>query len=161
MNQQLPLIPLLLQGHPDPRKIILYQQIQNVHRIPPIRPLLPHLLSSNPGGVADPHFLPHLGQQVHKPMAVAGRFQPHAHRPGQLPVKSFGFSIRVHQLPLLNLSDFCIHPSDLLKTGMIITTYNDHVKAPSFPVVLCLQTKNTVSDRAFAFIQSGLNILTS
>src|SRR5207249_3649092 len=39
---------------------------------------------------------------------------------------------------------------------MIITTYNDHVKAPSFPVVLCLQTKNTVSDRAFAFIQSTL-----
>src|SRR5213079_1364034 len=87
----------------------------------------------------------------------AGRFQPHAHRLGQLPVKSFGFSIRVHQLPLLNLSDFCIHPSDLLKTGMIITTYNDHVKAPSFPVVLCLQTKNTVSDRAFAFIQSTLS----
>src|SRR5262249_3653981 len=49
-----------------------------------------------------------------------------------------------------------IDPSDLLKTGMIITTYNDHVKAPSFPVLLCLQTKNTVSDGAFAFIQSIL-----
>src|SRR5262249_13880741 len=49
-----------------------------------------------------------------------------------------------------------IDPSDLLKTGMIITTYNDHVKAPSFPALLCLQTKNTVSDGAFAFIQSIL-----
>jgi len=43
----------------------------------------------------------------------------------------------------------------LLPAGMKITTYNDHLKAPSFPA-LRLQTKNTVSDGAFALIQSAL-----
>ena len=104
-----------------------------MHRIPSIRPLLPYLLGRNPRGIADPHFMPHLRQQVHKPMAVAGRLQPHTHRPAQLPIKSFGFSVAMHQLPFLNLSGFCIDPSDLLKTGMVITTYNDHVKAPFLP----------------------------
>src|SRR5260370_187082 len=74
-------------------------------------------------------------------------------------VNHFRIYLRVRQVSVLDFSGFRIGPSDLLKTGVIIATYNDHLKAPSFPVVFCLQTKNTVSDGAFAFIQSILRVL--
>ena len=42
MLQQLPQIPLLHVGHPQPRKAIFQQQLQNVLRVPLVRLLPPH-----------------------------------------------------------------------------------------------------------------------
>src|SRR5256885_3058465 len=98
-----------------------------VQALPPIRSLLPHLLGADPGCISNPHFMAHLRQQVHKPMAVARRLQPHTYWPAELTVKPFRLSVTVRQLAFLHFSCFRIDPSDLLKTGMIITTYNVHL----------------------------------
>ncbi len=42
MHQQLPHMPHLQARHPDPRKPILHQQLQQVLRVPPVRLLLAH-----------------------------------------------------------------------------------------------------------------------
>ena len=62
MHQQLPHIPLLQARHPDPRKPFLPQQIQHLLGVPPVRLLFPHHRSPDRPGIAQPQFVPALGQ---------------------------------------------------------------------------------------------------
>ncbi len=156
MDQQLPLVPFLRRRCPDPRKIILQQQIQNVGCVATVRLLFAHLRGPDLGRVADPNFMTHRRQHVHKPMAVARRLQPHPHRPAQSAIELLGFSGCVHQLSFPCFSSFRIQPTNLLPTGMEITTYNDHLKAPFFPVVfvvkqriLCRTGPSLLSNQSF------------
>jgi hypothetical protein len=65
-------------------------------------------------------------------------------------------SCSVHQLPFSCLPGFYIQPRNHLPTGMEITTYNDHLKAPFFPVVfvkqriLCWTGPSLLSNQSFA-----------
>src|SRR5258708_6629855 len=95
-------------------------------------------------------------------MAVPGRLQPHTHRPGQTVIELLGFSRCVHQLSFPRFPSFRIHPTNLLPTGMEITTYNNHLKAPFFPVVfvvkqriLCRTGPSLLSNQSFAFFAKG------
>src|SRR6266700_2092244 len=74
-------------------------------------------------------------------MAVPGRLQPHTHRPGQTVIELLGLTRCVHQLSFSRFPSFRIHPTNLLPTGMEITTYNDHRKAPFFPVVFVVKQR--------------------
>jgi hypothetical protein len=96
-----------------------------------------------------------VADHVYEPVAVPARLQSHTHLPGKPTIKTLGFSVGMHQLPFSGLSCFAIYKGDLLPTGMEITTYNDHLKAPSSQLFLS-STKNTWSRGAFALIQSIL-----
>src|SRR6185312_15230702 len=63
----------------------------------------------------------------------------------------------MHQFPFPSFSCLRIYEGDLLPTGMEITTYNHHLKAPSFPVVfvvkqriLCWSGPSLLSNQSFA-----------
>src|SRR3989475_3426739 len=59
-----------------------------------------------------------------------------------LPVEPFRVARGLYQLPLPGLSRLRIQPTHLLPTGMKITSYKHHVKAPSFPSVFGPQPKD-------------------
>src|SRR5258708_38621011 len=95
-------------------------------------------------------------------MAVPGRLQPHTHRPGQTVIELLGFSRCVHQLSFTLFPSFRIHPTNLLPTGMEITTYNYNLKAPFFPVVfvvkqriLCRTGPSLLSNQSLVAANSG------
>jgi hypothetical protein len=52
--QQLPQIAILPTRHPDSRKTVVQQQLQNQLSIVPVRLLLAHPFGSNLGGISDP-----------------------------------------------------------------------------------------------------------
>jgi hypothetical protein len=63
--------------------------------------------------------------------AMANRycFDSHAHLSTlllQLPIKPLSFSSAVHQRSFTHFSAVRLYPRDLLKTRVIITTYNQH-----------------------------------
>ena len=57
MHQQLPHVPLLQTRHPDPRKPILPQQIQQMLRVPPVRLLLAYHLGPDFGRIPQPQLV--------------------------------------------------------------------------------------------------------
>src|SRR5215467_3968886 len=152
------MVALLSRRRPDPGKVVLQHQIQNVRCIAAVRLLLPYLCSTDSRRIPDPDLVPHLTEHVGKPMAVPGRLQPQTHRTLQSFVEPPGFAIGMHQLELSGFACVGIHKSNYLPAGMEITTYNHHGRLLS-PQLLCLQTKNTAEDGAFVFIQSTLRCL--
>src|SRR5690349_13485328 len=70
--------------------------------------------------------MPQTSQQFHKPLAVPGGLHPHQHRPRQLPIKPLGLPRAMLQLSLTRLSCLLLQPTNLLPTGVIITSYNQH-----------------------------------
>ena len=154
MDQQLPLVPLFDRRRPDPGKVVLQQQIQNVRRIPPVGLLPAYLPGTDHGRVSDPYLMPHARCQIHKPVTVPRCFHAHQRRFRQLTIKSLGFSVSMHQLAFSAFSRLCVCPRDLLPAGMGITPYNHHERLLSSQWFFFRQTKNTVSDGAFPLIQS-------
>ena len=127
--QQLPQIAVLPACYPDPRKIILQQQVQNVLGILAIGFLFAYPLGADLGGVPDPQLDVQLCQQSFKPACVSTGFHPHAHFHSlgrQVTVKLLRY-FRMRQSPLSQFPSFGIHKSNLLEARMIITTYNNHV----------------------------------
>jgi hypothetical protein len=54
--------------------------------------------------------------------------------------------VGMHQFPLARFSRLRVQPRHLLPSGMKITPYSHHAKAPSFPASLILKPKNTGSE---------------
>src|SRR5215831_19647791 len=132
MPQQLPRVPILPTRHPDLRKIILQQQVQNVLCVLAIRLLLAHPPSSNLSGVPRPQLKAQFRQQSLKPASVAAGF--HAYSYGdtafrQVTIELLRF-LWMSQASFLELARRRIHVCDLLKLGVEICSYNDHRSAP-------------------------------
>jgi hypothetical protein len=70
--------------------------------------------------------VPQQGKQFHKPLAVPGRLHTDENRALQSPVKTLGFSRCMIQLLLLGFSRNCVYPTNLLPTGVKITSNNYH-----------------------------------
>ena len=77
--QQLPQITILPAGHPDPRKIILQQQFENVPSILAIRFLLASSFRSDHRGIPPPPLYSQLFQQPLKPPSVPAGLHSHAY----------------------------------------------------------------------------------
>src|SRR5262249_7171213 len=78
--------------------------VENVSRVAPVRFLFPHLLSTDPRCISDPHFVAYVPEHVHKPMAVARCFTPTQPWSGQAFINPSGLARPMHQLPLPSLS---------------------------------------------------------
>src|SRR5882672_2946477 len=88
--------------------------------------LCAHLAGTNLRCVSDPQIVPQRRGQFHKPLAVSGRLHPDESRRGQLPIKPLSFSRRMLQLLFLRLPSDCVHPRNLLPTGVVITSNKHH-----------------------------------
>src|SRR6516162_1624536 len=126
MNQQLPQVTLLRTRCPQPRKTILYQELQNVGCIPSVRFLLANVAGPDLSCIPNPDFVAYLLQQFAQPLAVTTSFHTHQRRDRQSSVKSLRFSVPVDQFTFVNLSRFDIKNCNLLPTRMEIAPYNSH-----------------------------------
>ncbi len=126
VNQQLPQIAHRRIRSPQPRKPTLAQKRQNVRRVALVGLLLAHITGPNLRCIADPHQVPQLFQQLHKPLTVATTLQANQRWPRQRTVKSLRLAVAVDQLEFHNLTCRGIKNRYLLPTGMEITPYNLH-----------------------------------
>src|SRR2546428_454569 len=76
MHQQLPHIPHLQARHPDPRKPIRTQQIQQMFRVPPVRLLLPPPRTPPPRRTPHPQPNPYPPQHPPNPRIDSVRKPP-------------------------------------------------------------------------------------
>src|SRR5258708_33308193 len=91
-------------------------------------------------------------------LPISGSFDSYSHGRRKTPVEFLGVSRGMHQLFIPGLSRGPIEPTNLLPTGVIITSNKNH-KAPSVPRVSVLNQKLTRSaNGAFSLIQSTLKI---
>ena len=97
MPEQLPQVAFGRRGNPDFRKAFRQQQIENQRGVAFIGLLLAHFAGANLGGVSDPKFVTEFRQQPLEPVNRPGRFDPHAHRPLQIPVERVRFAALVIQ----------------------------------------------------------------
>src|SRR6202051_4515126 len=129
MPQQLPQISVFPARYPDPWKIILQQQAQNVLCILAIRLLLAFALPSDLSGVSDPQLEVKFAQQSLEPASMPARLHPHAHLHSlcrQITVE-FLRSLAVLQSPLSAVAGGGVHKSNLLEGRVIIASYNQHI----------------------------------
>ena len=126
--QQLPQVTFFYTRHPDPRKPLFHQQIQQVLGIPLVRQLLlARVLPMNSGCISNPQLLLQPRQQTLEPQHVPAALHTHQHWSAQRLVESLGFPVAVVQPAFGHLTCFCVQHSNLLKARMIITAYNLHI----------------------------------
>src|SRR5713226_4040307 len=129
MPQQLPEISVFPARYPDPWKIILQQQAQNVLCILAIRLLLAFALPVDLGGVPDPQLKVQFPQQSLEPARMPTGFHPHAHLLSlgrELTVELLR-CLRMLQSALLQFPSFAIHKSNLLEARVKIASYTQHI----------------------------------
>src|SRR6266446_429973 len=157
MDQQLPQILFLSGRSPDPRKPPFHQQFQNQRRVAPVVFLGAHLTGANLRCISDPHVVPLCRGHFHKPLTVPGGLHPDKSRCGQLPIKPLGFSRPMLQLLFSRLSSDRVQPTNLLPTGVVITSNKHHRRLLSTEWLRSSNQKHTRPPiGAFALIQSIL-----
>src|ERR1700687_6174908 len=155
MDQQLPQILLLSGRSPDPRKPPFHQQFQNQRRVAPVVFLGAHLTGANLRCISDPHVVPLCRGHFHKPLTVPGGLHPDKSRGAHLPIKPLGFSRPMLQLLFSRLSSDRVQPTNLLPTGVVITSNKDHRRLLSTELLRSSNQKHTRPPiGAFALIQS-------
>ena len=118
MQQQGPQIQQLLAGHPDGRKPLFYQQLQNQFRIATIVFLFARLRGANLGGVPDLAFDAQLFQQVQKPPHRSNRFDAHQHRARKFGIKLPHLVAFVHQRAIHHFSAYGVEHRQGLLTSV-------------------------------------------
>jgi hypothetical protein len=78
--------------------------------------------------IADPKLVPQLGQHPLEPLRVPCRLHTNSYWLLQTGVKLLGLSVPVFEAALDEFAGLGIHHRDLLKTGMKVTAYNQHVR---------------------------------
>src|SRR6266849_914197 len=160
MDQQLPQILFLSGRSPDPRKPPFHQQFQNQRRVAPVVFLGAHLTGANLRCISDPHVVPLCRGHFHKPLTVPGGLHPDKSSCGQLPIKPLGFSRPMLQLLFSRLSSDRVQPTNLLPTGVVITSNKDHRRLLSTELLRSSNQKHTRPPiGAFALIQSNPSCL--
>jgi hypothetical protein len=110
------LIPILRTRYPDPWKIILQQQVQNMLRILAIRLLLAFAFPTDLRRISDPQLNVQFGEQSFKPARMPARFHPNTYLHflcGEIAVELLRF-FTLLQSPLLQFPSFRIHKSNLI-----------------------------------------------
>src|ERR1700682_1948398 len=122
MNQKLSSDLFLSRRSPDARKPSFHQQFQNQRRISTIVLLLAYFTGTNLRRIADPNVVSCGGGHLHKPLAVPARLHPNQGMFGQPTVKLVRFSRRMLQRQLSRFPRRCLKPTNLLPTGVVITS---------------------------------------
>src|SRR3989442_1155621 len=126
MNQELPQILLLARRRPDPREASFPKEFQNQLGIPAIVFLSAHVPGANFCSVPDPQVVPQRCGHFHNPLTISGRLHPDQSRRGQLPIKPLRFSRGMLQLFFSRLARGRVQPTNLLPTGVVITSNKHH-----------------------------------
>src|SRR3984957_1324802 len=129
MQEQLPVVPLGRRGHPDPRKAILRQGLQQQLPISPVGLLLPLATGPYLRPIPDPPLVSQFRQHSLEPLRLPAGLDPHSYRPFQLGVKGPHLLLSfVAQCLLHHLSGHRVQQRDLLIARMKIAAYNLHVR---------------------------------
>src|SRR5437867_7677565 len=97
-------------------------------RISRVSFLLAHHGRTDRGGIADPKLVSQFGEDPLEPLRVPGRLHAHSHRLLQAGVKLRSFTVPVFEAALDEFAGLGVCHCDLLKTGMKVTTYNQHAR---------------------------------
>src|SRR6202035_2179203 len=162
MPEQLPQIPVLTARYPDLRTIILQHEFQNQLRILPIRLLLAHSSGSDFCRISDPKFHLQLGQQSFEPACMPAGFHTHSHLLAhcrQSAIERLRF-LAMPQPFFLELSAVTIHRRYLLKLGVKIYSYNDHVRLLSPEPVGWIQHHQLYSGLGADIVMESITLTT-
>src|SRR6202453_2872587 len=132
MGEQLTHIALPHIRHPQARKPLLHQQLQNVASVSLVGLLLANVAGPNLGCISDPQLVAQLLHHQLKPAGITRGFHTNQRRRFQFAVKLFRLPGGMYQLFILYLPCLCVENGNLLVARVKITAYNLH-KAPLLP----------------------------
>src|SRR5216684_3490679 len=98
----------------------------NPHQLVAMNQQLPQIRSANLRRIADPNIVSRRRGHFHKPLAVPGRLHSNQSWPRQSTVKLLRFSRRMLQFLFSGLSSRRVQPTNLLPTGVVITSNKHH-----------------------------------
>src|SRR5260370_15982316 len=149
MPKQLPEVAFGRCGHPDPRKALGEQEIQNEPGVALIGLLSAQLTGANLCGVSDPQFMTEFREQTLEPVNRASGFDAHVHRFLQTAVERMSSAALVVQSPLeKQLTGLVVGHGNLLIACVKITTYNQHPSAPLFLALVVEQLPSLLVRRS-------------
>src|SRR5947199_760948 len=156
MPDQLPNITFRRGGHPNPRKTILHQQVEDVQSIPVVCLLFAHHRRADLRRIANPKFMPIVTEHLFEPLRGEGGFYADAGGSRQCSIKPLGLARAMLQAALYKFARRTIHHCDFLKPCMKITSYNQHSRSAPFlrALVESTATKSTRPKGADDVIQS-------
>src|SRR5260370_34828261 len=109
-----------------PRNPCLNQPLQKPRGLAAVVFLLPRIRRAHLRRIADPNSVPCRRAHFHKPLAVPGRLHSNQSWPRQSTVKLLRFSRRMFQFLFSGLSSRRVQPTNLLPTGVVITSNKHH-----------------------------------
>src|SRR6266480_6612077 len=115
MPDQLPNITFRRGGHPNPRKTILHQQIEDVQSIPVVCLLFAHHRRADLRRIANPQFMPIVTEHLFEPLRGEGGFYADADGSRQCSIKPLGLARAMLQAARYKFARRGIHHCDFLK----------------------------------------------
>src|SRR5439155_21393720 len=92
MPDQLPNITFRRGGHPNPRKTILHQQVEDVQSIPVVCLLFAHHRRADLRRITNPQFMPIVTEHLFEPLPGEGGFYAYAAGSRESSIKPPGFA---------------------------------------------------------------------
>src|SRR5947209_20415185 len=92
MPDQLPNITFRRGGHPNPRKTILHQQVEDVQSIPVVCLLFAHHRRADLRRITNPQFMPIVTEHLFEPLRGEGGFYADADGSRQCSIKPLGLA---------------------------------------------------------------------
>src|SRR6266480_2991917 len=156
MPDQLPNITFRRGGHPNPRKTILHQQVEDVQSIPVVCLLFAHHRRADLRRITNPQFMPIVTEHLFEPLRGEGGFYADADGSRQCSIKPLGLARAMLQAARYKFARRGIHHCDFLKPCVKITSYNQHSRSAPFLRALVEETatKSTRPEGADDVIQS-------
>src|SRR5438309_2071180 len=140
MPDQLPNITFRRGGHPNPRKTILHQQVEDVQSIPVVCLLFAHHRRADLRRIANPQFMPIVTEHLFEPLRGEGGFYADADGSRQCSIKPLGLARAMLQAARYKFARRGIHHCDFLKPCVKITSYNQHSRSAPFLRALVEET---------------------
>src|SRR5206468_487569 len=143
-------------GHPNPRKTILHQQVEDLQSIPVVCLLFAHHRRADLRRIANPKFMPIVTEHLFEPLRGEGGFYADADGSRQCSIKPLGLARAMLQAARYKFARRGIHHCDFLKPCVKITSYNQHSRSAPFLRALVEETatKSTRPEGADDVIQS-------
>src|SRR5437763_15978951 len=160
MPDQLLNITFRRGGHPNPRKTILHQQVEDVQSIPVVCLLFAHHRRADLRRITNPQFMPIVTEHLFEPLRGEGGFYADADGSRQCSIKPLGLARAMLQAARYKFARRGIHHCDFLKPCVKITSYYQHSRSAPFLRALVEETttKSTRPEGADDVIQSIIHI---
>jgi hypothetical protein len=112
--------------HPDGRPAVVFEQVEQVERVPPVGLRLPHDHGPDLGRVTNEQGVPKLAHQGVKPQRVSGALDRHGDGARQGRIELLDVFPLMAQLDFLHLACFRIQHCHLLLPCMQVATHESH-----------------------------------